>query len=201
MLEDDAESGYLVATPNPFDAALRDWLEGLVPLGRPLIWRVAAASVVTAYLAREENRVRALDGSSSGEGEQAAHDSSGGRSFAATHFGRRQPGRPPGAPDAARRLEGRRQRHPCRSQPARLRDQVRIDGVLNHAGAIDGTDTAEQMISRIKVLSELDISERRVPQDGRFKVNCRGARSTSASRSCPASGARTPCCACSTSRR
>ena len=29
---------------------------------------------------------------------------------------------------------------------------------------------AEQVISRIKVMSELDIAERRVPQDGRFKV-------------------------------
>jgi hypothetical protein len=29
---------------------------------------------------------------------------------------------------------------------------------------------AEQVISRIKVMAELDIAERRVPQDGRFKV-------------------------------
>ena len=33
-----------------------------------------------------------------------------------------------------------------------------------------GTELAEQVISRIKVMSELDIAERRVPQDGRFKA-------------------------------
>jgi general secretion pathway protein E len=37
-----------------------------------------------------------------------------------------------------------------------------------------GTELAEQVISRIKVMSELDIAERRVPQDGRFKIGVRG---------------------------
>jgi general secretion pathway protein E len=37
-----------------------------------------------------------------------------------------------------------------------------------------GVDMAEQVISRIKVMAELDIAERRVPQDGRFKVAIKG---------------------------
>ena len=41
-------------------------------------------------------------------------------------------------------------------------------------GGIQGTENAEQVISRIKVMAELDISERRVPQDGRFKVAASG---------------------------
>jgi general secretion pathway protein E len=53
--------------------------------------------------------------------------------------------------------------------------RYRIDGVLDHAGAIQGVELAEQVISRIKVMAELDIAERRVPQDGRFKVGI-GAR-------------------------
>jgi general secretion pathway protein E len=52
--------------------------------------------------------------------------------------------------------------------------RYRIDGVLNMVGTIDGAELAEQMISRIKVVAELDIAERRVPQDGRFKVSARG---------------------------
>ncbi|MGE5793825.1 MAG: GspE/PulE family protein [Bacteroidota bacterium] len=52
--------------------------------------------------------------------------------------------------------------------------RYRIDGVLNTVGTIDGAELAEQMISRIKVVAELDIAERRVPQDGRFKVSARG---------------------------
>ena len=47
----------------------------------------------------------------------------------------------------------------------------RLDGVLVQAGSIQSPETAEQVISRIKVMAELDISERRVPQDGRFKAS------------------------------
>ena len=39
-----------------------------------------------------------------------------------------------------------------------------------------GIEVAEQVISRIKVMSELDIAERRVPQDGRFKARHARAR-------------------------
>jgi general secretion pathway protein E len=50
----------------------------------------------------------------------------------------------------------------------------RVDGVLTSVGSMSGGDFAEQTISRIKVMAELDIAERRVPQDGRFKVAARG---------------------------
>ena len=46
----------------------------------------------------------------------------------------------------------------------------RIDGVLVPITQAQGHDMAEQIISRVKVMAELDIAERRVPQDGRFKV-------------------------------
>lgn len=52
--------------------------------------------------------------------------------------------------------------------------KYRLDGVLNSALQVDGLTMADQMISRIKVLAELDIGERRIPQDGRFKVNSVG---------------------------
>ncbi|MBI2315589.1 MAG: type II/IV secretion system protein [Betaproteobacteria bacterium] len=52
--------------------------------------------------------------------------------------------------------------------------KYRIDGVLSVAGEVADPAMAEQVISRIKVLSELDIAERRIPQDGRFKVRVRG---------------------------
>lgn len=54
--------------------------------------------------------------------------------------------------------------------PQGLQVKYRIDGVLNEVGSISGLMQAEQAISRIKVMSELDIAERRIPQDGRFKV-------------------------------
>ncbi|PLX89225.1 MAG: pilus assembly protein PilB [Desulfuromonas sp.] len=52
--------------------------------------------------------------------------------------------------------------------------KYRVDGVLYQATeTIDGRFQSP-IISRIKVMSELDISERRIPQDGRFKVRLGG---------------------------
>jgi type IV pilus assembly protein PilB len=48
--------------------------------------------------------------------------------------------------------------------------KFRIDGVLQQAMPPIAKEHHSTIISRIKVMSELDISERRVPQDGRFRV-------------------------------
>jgi general secretion pathway protein E len=51
--------------------------------------------------------------------------------------------------------------------------KYRLDGVLSHTAVIRDKSMAEQVISRIKVMAELDITETRVPQDGRFRVEYR----------------------------
>jgi type IV pilus assembly protein PilB len=48
--------------------------------------------------------------------------------------------------------------------------KYRIDGVLHYAMPPIAKDWQSTIISRIKVMSELDIAEKRVPQDGRFRV-------------------------------
>jgi type IV pilus assembly protein PilB len=48
--------------------------------------------------------------------------------------------------------------------------KYRIDGVLHYAMPPIAKDWHSAIISRIKVMSELDIAERRIPQDGRFRV-------------------------------
>jgi general secretion pathway protein E len=48
--------------------------------------------------------------------------------------------------------------------------KYRLDGVLQSIRVVESQDSALQVISRIKVLADLDIAERRVPQDGRFRV-------------------------------
>ncbi|MCU7376091.1 GspE/PulE family protein [Paucibacter sp. O1-1] len=63
------------------------------------------------------------------------------------------------------------------STPGGIEVKYRIDGVLNLATSVASPEAAEQAISRIKVLAELDIAERRVPQDGRFRVSV-GGRTT-----------------------
>src|SRR3954449_1453662 len=52
--------------------------------------------------------------------------------------------------------------------------KYRIDGVLHYAMPPIAKDWHSTIISRIKVMSELDIAERRVPQDGRFRVKYKG---------------------------
>src|ERR1700685_2329358 len=52
--------------------------------------------------------------------------------------------------------------------------KYRIDGVLQFAMQPLAKEWHATILSRIKVMSELDIAERRVPQDGRFRVRYKG---------------------------
>ncbi len=56
------------------------------------------------------------------------------------------------------------------STPDGLVVKFRLDGVLHKIMGPVQKDFQASIISRIKVMSELDISERRIPQDGRFKI-------------------------------
>ncbi len=49
--------------------------------------------------------------------------------------------------------------------------KFRIDGVLYQAMEPLSQSVHASLISRLKIMSELDISERRIPQDGRFKLH------------------------------
>jgi type II secretory ATPase GspE/PulE/Tfp pilus assembly ATPase PilB-like protein len=54
--------------------------------------------------------------------------------------------------------------------------RYRIDGALYEAGDPIDMKHHQTIISRIKVMSELDIAERRVPQDGRFRMRIKGRK-------------------------
>ena len=58
----------------------------------------------------------------------------------------------------------------------RLRIRYRVDGVLKEAFAFPKSHV-NPIISRIKIMSKLDISEKRLPQDGRIRCLLRGRRS------------------------
>ena len=51
--------------------------------------------------------------------------------------------------------------------------KYRIDGVITEVGRVPGAELNEKAISRVKVMAELDITERRIPQDGRFMARIR----------------------------
>ena len=58
----------------------------------------------------------------------------------------------------------------------RLRIRYRVDGVLKEAFAFPKSHV-NPIISRIKIMSKLDISEKRLPQDGRIRCLLRGRKS------------------------
>ncbi len=55
-----------------------------------------------------------------------------------------------------------------------VRIRYRIDGVLRELGKPLMLHVAENLLSRIKIMCELDITERRMPQDGHFRVILEG---------------------------
>ena len=54
--------------------------------------------------------------------------------------------------------------------------KYRIDGALYRAADPIDISHHQTIVQRIKVMSELDIAERRVPQDGRFRIMIRGRK-------------------------
>jgi len=60
--------------------------------------------------------------------------------------------------------------------PGGLRLRLRIDGVLETVGQVEGEALARRLVSRIKVLADLDIAEQRIPQDGRLAIVAAGRR-------------------------
>ncbi|CAD5370971.1 general secretory pathway component, cryptic [Rubrivivax sp. A210] len=59
-------------------------------------------------------------------------------------------------------------------EPRGMSIRYRVDGVMQPVRRVEGSQIAEQLVSRLKVMSELDIGERRLPQDGRFMLRLSG---------------------------
>ncbi|MDP8568188.1 GspE/PulE family protein [Methylophilus aquaticus] len=169
---DEAQSLVLVFA-DPFNRQLPLWVQHAVT--QPFQWRLAHRLDINAYLAGEEETMRAMDGV--GLPEAGAQD---GDEEPVTQLSLKsihEDANPiiklinstlydalkTGASDI--HLE---------SHPGGLAVKYRIDGVMASIANSPGLDSAEQAISRIKVMAQLDIAERRIPQDGRFKVNTMG---------------------------
>ena len=162
----DADGCISVVLGDPFDLDTQDWIEER--LAMPFRYRLASREQVSAYLAQQEQGLRALDsvtveggGTAGPQAEEisfeaaAEADSTVVKLVSSTLYDALKAG----ASDV--HLE---------STANGLCIKYRIDGVLTAAESMPGSELAEQVISRIKVMSELDIAERRVPQDGRFKA-------------------------------
>ena len=165
--------GQLVlACADPFDLKIRPWAEERI--GAAMGFRLAHHADLAAWLARHGESLKAMESlvlqtRTDGEGRGAVEDlslktisedtSPVVRLVHSTVY------------DALK--SGASDIH-LETSAAGLIIKYRIDGVLINVSQVNGAETAEQVVSRIKVMSELDIAERRVPQDGRFKVSIQG---------------------------
>ena len=152
---------------DPFDAGLRAWAQNVVT--QFSAWRLVHHSDLHAFLARQEHLIRAVDDALLG-----ADAGIGGKEQADISLRSISEDDSPVVKlvnsalyDALK--AGASDIH-LESTPNGLVIKNRIDGVLNRIGEVRGRETAEQAVSRIKVMAELDIAEHRIPQDGRFKA-------------------------------
>ncbi|TXH32503.1 MAG: type II/IV secretion system protein [Burkholderiaceae bacterium] len=169
LLQDPAQPGQLVGViGNPFDADLMALLESTARTS--VVFGLATPQDIHAFLNQHEAGARAMDdlGAAPVSHAEAAEGvevlslatlsdaaSPAVRLVNSTLY------------DALR--AGASDVH-IEATPAGLAVRFRVDGVLDLAAEMPGEALAEQVISRLKVLSDLDISERRVPQDGSFRV-------------------------------
>ena len=164
---DEPELTLVVADPT--DGRLRQWLEARVGQ-RDVDHALTTAANLQAFLVTAEKSVRAMDAvtmqpkRAAAAGEQALTISISNIDATASPVVRLVDST---LYDALR--VGASDIH-METQPGGMVIKYRLDGVLEVVKQIDNLDIAHQAISRIKVVSELDIAERRIPQDGRFQV-------------------------------
>jgi general secretion pathway protein E len=172
----DGEGLLTGVIADPFDLDLQTWLAARAgcTASRPLHLRLALAGDIQAYLGKQEESARAVDTlvGDSGEGRRD------GKTAAVLSFASVSEGASPAVKlvnstlyDALK--AGASDIH-LESTAGGLVVKYRVDGVLDHAASVGGIELAEHIISRLKVLAELDIAERRIPQDGSFRVESGG---------------------------
>jgi general secretion pathway protein E len=163
---------YLGVIGDPFDSNLRSWLDLQVAV--PLTWYLAAPGEITAYLTKHEQDMRAMDVANMDTAGEILIDSDIENLSLATISADSSPVVKLVHSTVYDALKGGASDIHLETRPGGLAVRYRVDGVLVHVATLGGPDLCEQVISRIKVMSELDIAERRVPQDGRFKLALKG---------------------------
>lgn len=165
------DQNYLLAVSNPFSSKLRAWAEERFDMA--VEWYLVHPADLTAFFTQQEKTMRAMDQvlpSTELDNIQSGIEDLSLKSINA------------GTSQVVRLVHSTLyDAHKSQASDIHLEMttgalsiKYRIDGVLTSIGVMQGADLAEQVISRIKVMSELDIAERRVPQDGRFKISIQG---------------------------
>ena len=169
-------STLVVAMADPSQLQLADELSLL--LGKRLQIKVATASQIGDLLKRTEQSQRALDQATEGFTLQVVSEDEDSEE----NISMERLTRDTGVSPVVRlvdtviftALERRASDIHIETRNTEVVVKYRIDGVLQYAMQPLAKDWHATILSRIKVMSELDIAERRVPQDGRFRVRYKG---------------------------
>ncbi|MDQ3187215.1 MAG: GspE/PulE family protein [Pseudomonadota bacterium] len=166
-----SEEKYVLAVGNPFSTNLRSWAEERIEVAAA--WHLVHPADLAAFFALQEKTMRAMDSLLPTAERGAIKAGEEDLSLKSINEGS----------SPVVRLVHSTLYDAHKSQASDIHLEMvtgalsikyRIDGVLTLIGVVQGADLAEQVVSRIKVMSDLDIAERRVPQDGRFKVSIQG---------------------------
>jgi len=165
-----------IAAADPGQVQMSDELPLL--LGKKLLIRVATARQISDLLKRTEQSQRVLEQATEAFALQTSKDEDEAEE---TISGDRLTRDSTASPVVRlvetvifTALERRASDIHIEARDAEVAVKYRIDGVLQHAMQPIAKEWHSSVLSRIKVLSDLDIAERRVPQDGRFRVKYKG---------------------------
>jgi len=170
------ENTLVVAMADPSQLQLTDELSLL--LGKRLQIKVATNSQIDDLLKRTEQSQRVLDQATEGFTFQVVSDEDDSDENISMDKLTRESGVSPVVRlvDTVifTALERRASDIHIETRNQEVVVKYRIDGVLQYAMQPLAKEWHATIISRIKVMSDLDIAERRIPQDGRFRVRYKG---------------------------
>ena len=170
------DSVLVVAMADPSQLQLTDELSLL--LGKRLQIKVATASQIGDLLKKTEQSQRVLDQATEGFTLQVVADEQDSEENISMEKLTRDTGESPVVrlvhTVIFTALERRASDIHIETRNSEVVVKYRIDGVLQFAMQPLAKDWHATILSRIKVMSELDIAERRIPQDGRFRVRYKG---------------------------
>ena len=168
-------NALVVAMADPSDLVVIDEVSAL--LGRPLVIKVAPLSEIQDLLKKSESSQRMLDEATEGfKLDLIREDETGEETITIEKITQEESSPIIRLVDTIifTALERRASDIHIETRDTEVGVKYRIDGSLSEAMAPIAKEHHSTVISRIKVMSELDISERRVPQDGRFKTRYKG---------------------------
>ncbi|MCU0939653.1 MAG: GspE/PulE family protein [Burkholderiaceae bacterium] len=166
-----ANGELVMVCADPLAPGLIDWAEARITL--PFTWTLAHRDDLAVYLARQEDALRAIDAALAPSSAAAVQTKLEDLSLTSISEDTNPTVRLVNSTLYDALKAGASDIH-LESRADGLEIKYRIDGVLSSVGTVPGREPAQQVISRVKVMSELDIAETRVPQDGRLKVALRG---------------------------